>query len=166
MQLGSSIGSAQFLLPGLSDAPAPSIDNFIVGRNAHALAALQSLGNTDGHYCLYLWGEAGCGRSHLARAWLQRVTDAREDPSLAGVSTASPETLSDPLLALTHVDALNEAGQIALFNRYNAARDGYGALLVTGDAPPAQLTLREDVKTRLGWTLGAARSLPTPARVA
>ena len=133
----------QHLLPGISETPPASFENFVVGRNAHAIAALRHLGQDD-QPCIYLWGPAGCGRTHLARAWASCVVDARLDRTLD-----TPE----PLIALIHVEALNDAGQIDLFNRYNAAREGGPPLLVTGDLPPAQLGLREDVKSRLGWSL-------------
>ena len=133
----------QHLLPGISDVPPASFDNFVVGRNAHAVSALRSLGR-DEQVCIYLWGSRGCGRTHLARAWAPCVVDARVDSAL---------DTSEPVIAVTHVEALNDIGQTALFNRYNAAREGGPPLLVTGDAPPAQLALREEVKSRLGWSL-------------
>ena len=51
------------------------------------------------------------------------------------------------------VDALEEAAQIALFNAINRAREGCGAVLAAGKAPPGQLALREDLRSRLGWGL-------------
>lgn len=52
------------------------------------------------------------------------------------------------------VDRLNAKAQIGLFNLYNRIRDeGNAFLLVTGPAAPAQLKLREDLVTRLGWGL-------------
>jgi DnaA family protein len=51
------------------------------------------------------------------------------------------------------VEKLDEAAQIGLFNAINAARESGGAVLAAGNAPPAQLPLREDVKSRLAWGL-------------
>ena len=52
------------------------------------------------------------------------------------------------------VDRLNAKAQIGLFNLYNRIREeGDALLLVSGSAAPAQLTLREDLVTRLGWGL-------------
>ena len=42
----------------------PSLDNFVVGRNAEALAALRAVAAGQGEPFVYLWGEAGSGRSH------------------------------------------------------------------------------------------------------
>jgi DnaA family protein len=121
---------------GLSEAAPPTFDNFVPGRNAAALAALAALGtqaSTD--RCLYLWGEPGSGRSHLLAAWLARhATDAH-------------------CHVVDDVERLDEVAQIALFNLYNRARAGEAWLLVAGPSPPAQLTLRDDVKSRLAWGL-------------
>jgi DnaA-homolog protein len=133
----------QHLLPGISEVPRATFDNFVTGRNAHVLSALRSLGQ-DEQVCVYLWGNPGCGRTHLAHAWADFVVDARQNPAL--------ET-EEPVIAITHAEAFNDAGQTALFNRYNAAREGGPPLLVTGALPPAQLPLREEVKSRLGWSL-------------
>ena len=52
------------------------------------------------------------------------------------------------------MSSLDEAAQVALFNRINAVRaDAALGLLATGAAPPAQLKLREDLRTRLAWGL-------------
>lgn len=51
------------------------------------------------------------------------------------------------------VDQLDDVAQTALFNRINAARDGQGHVLMAGNAAPAQLTLRDDLKSRIAWGL-------------
>ncbi len=120
----------QLALP-LSPPPAPSLDNFIPGANVELLARLRQLAAGElAESVLYLWGEPGSGRSHLLRA------SAR--PGL---------TVADD------VERLDEPGQIALFNAVNAARDSGGTVLAAGNAPPAQLALREDLKSRLAWGL-------------
>jgi DnaA family protein len=57
------------------------------------------------------------------------------------------------LLAVDDVDALPEPAQIALFRTFNAARIAGLALLLSGNAPPARLNLREDLRTRVGQML-------------
>lgn len=124
----------------------PSLENFVPGRNAEALAALRAL--VDGvasERCIYLWGTAGSGRSHLVTALLGRGAwqwQAGGDPERAGLSV------------LDDVEQLDDAAQVALFNRLNAVRaDARAACVVTGASAPAQLALREDLRTRLGWGL-------------
>ena len=117
----------------ISPKPEPAFDNFLAGANAEALARVRSLAEgTLREAIVYLWGAPGSGRSHLLRA------AARANPSLAIVDD---------------VESLDAPAQQALFNAINAARDGRGAVLAAGAAPPAQLALREDLRTRLAWGL-------------
>jgi DnaA family protein len=51
------------------------------------------------------------------------------------------------------VDKLAEAGQQRVFAAINAARQGEPPVLAAGAQPPAQLVLREDLRTRLAWGL-------------
>jgi len=115
----------------ISSPPAPSLDNFVPGQNRELLARLHELkAGRLGESVVYLWGAPGSGRTHLLRAC--------EGPR---VTTADD------------VERLGEAEQIALFSRINEAREGGTAVLAAGDAPPAQLRLREDLRTRLAWGL-------------
>jgi len=57
------------------------------------------------------------------------------------------------VLAVDEVEALDDAAQIGLFALYNRMRETGGLLLVTGTQAPAQMTLRDDLRTRLGWGL-------------
>jgi DnaA-homolog protein len=145
-------GLAQLLLD-LAPPPAPSFDNFVAGRNAQALAALRSFGTGDEH-CLYLWGAAGSGRTHLAHAWASPREAHYLDVSKPMPPNSAWEAAFAPaLLAIDNCEALDEAGQIALFNAYNRARRGEAYLLITGSLPPMQLAIREDAKSRLAWGL-------------
>jgi DnaA family protein len=93
---------------------------------------------------LFLWGEGGSGTSHLLTATEARTIDASSDPQL----TAIGEALD--FYAIDNVEALDETGQIALFNLFNRLRAAGGRLLVAASLPPLQLKLREDLRTRLG----------------
>ncbi len=111
----------------------PDFDNFVAGANAEALARVRELAaGSLREAIVYLWGAPGSGRSHLLRA------AARANPSLAVVDD---------------VEALDADAQQRLFGAINAARDGRGAVLAAGSAPPLALSLREDLRTRLGWGL-------------
>jgi len=115
--------------------PEPTLDNFIPGANAEAHARVRALAEgRPGECVLYLWGASGSGRSHLLRAAARRAAEGR-------------------LLTADDVEQLDAAGQQALFNAINAAREGGAAVLAAGNAPPAQLALRPDLASRLGWGL-------------
>src|ERR1043166_4517595 len=49
--------------------PAPTLDNFVPGRNRELVVALYALANgASTERFTYVWGERGSGRSHLLRA--------------------------------------------------------------------------------------------------
>jgi DnaA-homolog protein len=126
----------------------PSLDNFVVGRNVELLSALRhALSGSLSERCFYLWGEDGCGKSHLLQA---AVTFARS-AGQAAVYVESEVPSAASVVAVDDVEALDAAAQIALFELYNRMRDGGGLLLVSGKAAPAFLRLRDDLRTRLGW---------------
>jgi DnaA family protein len=127
----------------ISPPAAPSLDNFVAGENAEALAAVRSLtSGTLSEVIVYLWGERGSGRTHLLRA----------------------ATLANPgLVAADDVESLDATAQQALFNAINAARDGQTAVLAAGSSPPAQLALREDLRSRLAWGLVYQLRAPSDA---
>lgn len=117
----------------ISPRAEPGFDNYVAGANAEALARVQALAaGTLREAIVYLWGEPGSGRSHLLRA------AARANPGL---------------VVADDVERLDAGAQQALFVAINAAREGQPAVLAAGDAPPAQLALRDDLRSRLAWGL-------------
>jgi DnaA family protein len=135
------------LVLDLLQPAAPTLGNFVAGRNAEALEMLGRLATgSTGERIVYLWGERGCGRSHLLQA-------------LAAAAGAGPWRAEDPpdgagLTLVDDVERLGEAAQIRLFSRLNAVRARSDAACVAaGAVPPAQLPLREDLRTRLAWGL-------------
>lgn len=117
----------------ISPPAEPDFGNFLAGSNAEALARVRELAaGALAEAVVYLWGEPGCGRTHLLRA------ARRANPGLV---------IADD------VESLDATSQQALFAAINAARDGQAAVLAAGSAPPAQLRLREDLRSRLAWGL-------------
>ena len=139
----SDVPMRQLILDLLPDSP-PTLDNFVPGGNAETVAALTEWlagGHRDTSFCLY--GESGCGRSHLLLASTFEYVDANRNPALKGVADVTE-------LAVDNVDALDADGQIALFNHFNRLKMAGGRLLTAAVQPPAHLALREDLRTRLG----------------
>lgn len=136
------------LLLDLLPPPAPDFDNFIVGGNTEALAALREwLATPGGPTCFLLWGEAHSGRRHLlAASGLPLVDVAAAEIDVATAITAQ----TAPALAVANADRLDAAGQTALFVAFNHRRQNHGKLLLSSMQPPAALTIREDLRTRLG----------------
>ena len=140
----------QQLLLQLSPPPAPTLDNFVPGRNAAALRALREIAaGATGERFVYLWGAPGSGRTHLLRGLA--LAAGRSGHYLDGVPGANAP--ADGVIAVDDVQRLAAAGQIALFDLYNRVRAAGGALVAGGDAAPAQLSLREDLRSRLAWGL-------------
>ena len=139
------------LLLQLAPPPAPTLDNFVPGRNGAALRALRDIAaGTGAERFVYLWGEPGSGRTHLLRG-LAQAAGARPAQYLGSAPAAA--AAGERVFALDDVQCLAPQEQIELFDLYNRVRAGRGALVASGDAAPAQLGLRPDLRSRLAWGL-------------
>ncbi|GAB4122954.1 MAG: DnaA regulatory inactivator Hda [Sideroxydans sp.] len=138
------------MLLGLAPEWIPTLDNFVAGRNAELLSALRhALKEGPGGQAFCLWGEAGSGKSHL----LQAVAGQARAGGMSAYYAVNAVPPLAQVVAVDAVEQLDEAAQIELFARYNQMRDSSGLLLVAGSRAPAQMVLREDLRTRLGWGL-------------
>ena len=71
-----------------------------------------------------------------------------------GLALDKSYTFDDQLcVCVDGVDRLDGHEQIEFFNMYNAIRDCGGRMFITGAQPLSGLSLRPDVRTRLGWGL-------------
>ena len=137
----------QLILDLMPEVP-PRFDNFVAGGNSETLTGLAAwLAPDNGEPSLLLWGEPGAGKTHLLRASEARYGDALTDPDLSRLTDGDE---SDDFFAVDNVECLSDHGQIALFNLFNRLRVTGGRLLTAANQPPRQLTLREDLRTRLG----------------
>jgi DnaA-homolog protein len=119
----------QQLLLELAPPPQPTLENFFPGRNGAAVKALRDA-LAAGERVVFLWGPGGSGKTHLLRAF--------------SAAAAKREAV-----AVDDVARLGEAEQIALFDACNRLRSSGGALAASAAAPPAQLALRPDLRSRL-----------------
>jgi DnaA family protein len=138
------------MLLGIAPEWNPTLDNFVAGRNVELLAALrQALAAEKGERGLYIWGELGSGKSYL----LQAVVGHARAAGLSAVYACGEVPEAAQVVAVDTVEKLDDAAQIALFALYNRLRESGGMLLASGTQAPAFLTLRDDLRTRLGWGL-------------
>ena len=141
-------------------APVPTLEGFFPGPNAAPLQHLkQALIDTSARAPVptYLWGEAGSGKTHL----LQAVREAlREQGASVGWRDAKSK-YAPPFdenwagVLLDDVHLYTQAQQNVAFNWFiNAMSPANGVprwVISTGGVPPADLPLREDLCSRLGW---------------
>lgn len=118
------------LLLDIKPAAPPTLQNFVVGRNAEALSSLQAAVNGQNPQFIYLWGESGSGKSHLLQACQAIGASIVDD-----------------------VHLLNNDAQIDLFNQYNQRKEAGKWMITAGLHAPTQMGLRDDVATRLAWGL-------------
>ncbi len=143
------------LLLDISPDWRPTLDNFVVGRNLELVSALRhALSGDSSERFFYVWGDAGSGKSHLLQASVNAAHDLLLDAVYAEGSV--PSRVMDSgitMVAVDDVEQLDDAAQIDLFGVYNLMRDSGAMLLVSGNASPPHLALRDDLRTRLGWGL-------------
>ncbi len=139
--------------------PLPTLNSFVPTSNQAALDHLQLwVGNPlRSPVPTLLWGEEGSGKSHL----LQAVREAlREHGARVGWMEASTHQLVDfdeywDAVLLDDCHLYTAEQQAAAFNWFvNAQNPVQGParwVLAAANRPPADLNLREDLRTRLGW---------------
>lgn len=138
------------LLLNIAPEWVPTLDNFVVGRNVELLSTLRhTLAGDSSERCFYLWGEAGCGKSHLLQAAVGQARAAGQ--SAICLCRAVPQAAA--VVAVDDVEALDAAAQVELFALYNKQRESGGVLLISGSQSPVHLRLRDDLRTRLCWGL-------------
>jgi DnaA-homolog protein len=167
----------QFALD-IGHTPKASLENYLPGKDRALISSLQTLcnswkqgipkeiNNPLNHRWMYWWGPEGSGRTHL----LEAMTNAAEYAGLKSCSLTPTEPitwvrLEEQITALAQndqasiitvddVDRLDERLVGALFRILNTVQASKNIhIFIAGNAAPANLELREDLRTRLGWGL-------------
>jgi DnaA-homolog protein len=133
----------------------PSLASFLAGPNEAAWKHLQLwAGNpTRSPVPTYVWGPSGSGKTHL----LQAVhSSLREQGAIVGwldPSMTEPPPYDERWAAVVmdDVQAYSAVQQHAAFSWFVQAQALQRGVLAAGLLPPADLKLREDLRTRLGW---------------
>jgi DnaA-homolog protein len=144
-----------------------SFENFYVGRNREAVSSVQAVasalarGAAAPEQVVFIWGPAGCGRTHLLHAACRVAHAAGKAASyfsLAEAAALPPELLEGAecanLVCLDDAEAVagRDDWERALFALFERLRAEGGALLVAATGAPAQLGLQlPDLVTRFGW---------------
>ena len=138
----------QQLLLELAPPPPPTLENFFPGRNGAALKALRAA-LEGGERFVFLWGPRGSGKTHLLRGFAEAAKAKLVAAYIAGANSDWTRAAKLEAAALDEVARLDEDGQVAAFDLCNRLLASGGALAAGGEAPPAQLALRPDLRSRL-----------------
>jgi DnaA family protein len=135
----------------------PRLSNFLPGRNSELVAALTRFASGGASEPgLLIWGAPGTGKTHLLRAATALATEhGAETHFHEGPAAVDPDParIRASLVAIDRVDEADPAQAGRIFTLYNTLRQRGGRLLAASRLPLATLTLREDLRTRLGWGL-------------
>lgn len=143
------------MLLDLGEPKPQTFDTFVTGQNQELVQLLRRIAQRQAtslsERFAYAWGEAGAGKSHLLQA-LAATPHSRYVPADAGGDAFifTPETT---LYLLDDCEQLPPDSQIAAFALFNQVREHGAWLVAAGAMAPASLTVREDLRTRLGWGL-------------
>ena len=140
-------------------ASAPSFSNFFAGPNEAALKHLELwAGNSlRSPVPTYLWGAPGSGKTHLLKAVVETLREQGARVGWLDASVMEPPEFSESWAGVILDDchlytAVQQQGAFNWFVNALSSADGHPRwVLAAGALPPADLVLREDLRTRLGW---------------
>ncbi len=137
----------------------PSFANFFSGPNEAAVKHLELWAGNPlrSPVPTYLWGEAASGKTHLLKAVSQALREQGTSSGWMDASMLEPPAFNESwsVVILDDCHLYTAVQQRAAFNWFVNAlstADGHPCwVLAAGDVPPADLALREDLRSRLGW---------------
>ena len=137
----------------------PTLANFCVGPNLAAWQHLQlwlgqaGAGNLRSPVPTYLWGDSSSGKTHLLRAVGAGLAGQGQNAGWLDASGQHPVEFDDHWSAvlLDDVHAFDTDRQHLAFNWFINAQTHQIPVVAAGRLPPADLKLRDDLRTRLGW---------------
>lgn len=135
----------------LRPEPQATFEDFQAGPDVVALEHLRAA--LPPRAPVYLWGPPGSGKTHLLRALAQACAAAGVGVAwfYADQPTAPAIAPGTKLLLVDDVHALGPASQQRLFADLVEAQGQGGTWAAAGNAPPVDLPLREDLRTRIAW---------------
>ena len=136
-------------------APGPTLTSFFAGCNEPALRHLQLWAGspTRSPVPTYLWGESASGKTHLLKAVEHSLREEGASAGWLDASVHEPPEFNPAwsVVLLDDVHLYTAVQQHAAFNWFVNAQTHQRGVLAAGLLPPADLQLREDLRTRLGW---------------
>ena len=137
----------------------PTFANFFIGPNEAAVRQLALWADSAAHSPVptYLWGSEASGKTHLLKAVSDALRGQGASSGWMDASMLEPPEFNESWSAVIMDDChlYSPAQQRTAFNWFvNALSTDDGQprwVVAAGNVPPADLLLREDLRTRLGW---------------
>ncbi len=137
--------------------------DFFSGANQEIVTHLQRCIAGTGEQQIFLWGQAGQGKSHLLQACCH---EAQQQGLRSFYYDLSPENLTDTDIFtdlddydlvcfdnIKHIAGKSD-WELAFFNFFNPQRDRGHKLILSASNPPNQINIHlPDLKTRINWGL-------------
>ena len=132
-----------------------TLESFFAGPNEAAWKHLQLWAGspTRSPVPTYLWGAAGSGKTHLVQAVQESLREQGAGIGWLDATMAEPPEFDEQwaVVLMDDVHLYTAVQQHAAFNWFIQAQTLQRGVLAAGTLPPADLKLREDLRTRLGW---------------
>lgn len=149
-------------------ASAPSFTNFFGGTNEAVIEHLElwACNIARSPVPTYLWGDTASGKTHLLRAVGEALREQGASVGWLDATMWEPPAFNEAWTAVILDDchlytAEQQQAAFSWFVHAMNTADGLPCwVLAAGKFPPADLPLREDLRTRLGW--GHVFSLQAP----
>ncbi len=140
-------------------APVPTLDNFVAGRNAGVLEHLRVWVRNPMRSLVptFIWGGVGSGKTHLLQATCEALRAQGVKIGWIDANVSAPPEFDEAwgAVILDDCQLYTPVQQAMAFNWFiNAQSPRRGAarwVLAAADRPPADLELREDLRSRLAW---------------
>jgi len=137
----------------------PTLANFCTGSNEAALRHMElwvgakSSAANRSPVPTYFWGPSGSGKTHLLKAAREALREQGARVGWLDAATHDAPEFSEGWAAvvLDDVHLYTAAQQQTAFNWFVNAHTHQRPVLAAGEFPPADLKLRDDLRTRLGW---------------
>jgi DnaA family protein len=137
----------------------PTLASFFAGPNEEALRHLElwvgkeSATLVRSPVPVYLWGSNGSGKTHLLKAVQDALRTQGASVGWLDASVHEPPEFDERWAAvlMDDVHLFTAVQQHAAFNWFVNAQTHQRGVLAAGSSPPADLKLRDDLRTRLGW---------------
>jgi len=159
----SKAGSGQQIPLPFTQFEPLDFDLYLTGENKEVQRTLENTATGQQSKCIYLWGDCGCGKSHLLQATCKRASEAGLSVAYVPLQlfTDRPVSILEGIEAqqLVCVDDLDviagqSAWEEALFHLYNKLNDKGAVMLMASRSSPGCLDISlEDLRSRFSWGL-------------